>query len=245
MSHTCYSEMISLANGNVKLKYIKTSASNLKILSFSRETNEDDTRRTVSASGWYGMNGSWFDMNGDGHIMNLAYDDGVRQGAICSDASVPTINGVKVDGFTNSVGKTLIYYRQGQVMCASNVSTPDYRCTDSLWAQGGIGLYLCNTNGYQKFVNEGGGLYTSDTTSRSALVVNINTNKAYLITTPTAVKVKDFRLAIMDNFAISEGDPDIWKGILLDGGGSTQLLGSDVQVSSNRKIPQMIALAND
>lgn len=72
MSHTCYSETISQANGNVKLKYIKTSASNLKILSFSRETNEDDTRRTVSASGWYGMNGSWFDMNGDGHIMNLA-----------------------------------------------------------------------------------------------------------------------------------------------------------------------------
>jgi hypothetical protein len=100
-------------------------------------------------------------------------------------------------------------------VCASNVSSPDYRCTDSSWAQGGIGLYLCNTNGYQKFVNEGGVLYSSDITSRSALVVNINTNAAYPITTSTAVTVQNFRLAIMDNFAISEGDPDIWKGILL------------------------------
>lgn len=56
--------------------------------------------------------------------------------------------------------------------------------------------------------------------------------------------VQNFRLAIMDNFSISEGDPDIWKGILLDGGGSTQLRGSDIQVSSSRKVPQMIALAN-
>ena len=244
MSHTCYSETISLTSGNVKLKYIKTPASNIKILSFSRESGSDDTRKTISASGWYGMNGSWFDIGGDGHIMNLAYDDGVRQGAICSDASVPTVNGVKVDGFTNSVGKTLIYYRQGQVMCASNVSSPDYRCTDSSWAQGGIGLYLCNMNGYQMFVNEGGGLYSGDVTSRSALVVNTHTNTAYLITTSTAVTVQNFRLAIMDNFSISEGDPDIWKGILLDGGGSTQLRGSDIQVSSSRKVPQMIALAN-
>ena len=31
MSHTCYSETISLSSGNVKLTYIKTPASNIKI----------------------------------------------------------------------------------------------------------------------------------------------------------------------------------------------------------------------
>ena len=245
MSHTCYSETISLSSGNVKLKYIKTPASNIKILSFSRENQKNDTRKTVTNSGWYGMNGSWFAINDDGHIMNLAYNNGVRQGAILSDADVPLSNDGKVDGFINSVGKSLIYYRHGQVMCDSGVSAADYRCTDSNWAQGGIGLYLCNTNGYQKFINDGEGQYSRGVAYRSALVVNINTNTAYLITAWNEVTVKNFRLAIMDNFSISEGDPDIWKGILLDGGGSTQLYGSDVHVSSERKIPQMIALANN
>lgn len=93
--------------------------------------------------------------------------------------------------------------------------------------------------------NDGEGQYSRGVAYRSALVVNINTNTAYLITAWNEVTVKNFRLAIMDNFSISEGDPDIWKGILLDGGGSTQLYGSDVHVSSERKIPQMIALANN
>lgn len=241
MSHSCYSEFISLSSGTVQLKYIKTAASNIKILSFSRKYQKK-TLKTVSASGEYGMNGSWFAISSDNHIMNLAYQNGVRQGYFINDSEVTPVNGVMPDGFTNSVGSSLIYCKNGQVNYSSNVtSSSSSLVTGSTWAQGGIGLYLCNVNGYNKFVQEDS-TYATGTAARSALVANTNTNMVYLITTPTEVTVKNFRLAIMDNFAISEGAQDIWKGILLDGGGSTQLLGSDVQVSSSRSIPQMIAL---
>lgn len=246
-NHTCHLTTQSASGKSVTLKYISTPASNIKILSFSRKYGRK-TIKTVKSSGEYGMNASWFDIYGDNHIMNLAYQNGVRQGFFLNDEEVPTVpavSGIRVDGYANSVGKSIIYYQNGLVQFATDVTSRyDSKVLDSTWVQGGAGLFFGYTDWATMFDSEGT-IYptTGEATSRSALVVNTGGNMVYLVTTPSAATIKQFREAIMSNFAITEGDTNTdWRGILLDGGGSSQLVGSTVETFSTRPIPQMIAL---
>ena len=238
-SHSCYSKTVTVSGTTIHLKYIKTSASNIKILSFSRKYGTE-TKKTVSASGEYGINGSWFAINTDNHISNLAYQNGVRQGYFLDDDEVPIVGDVRTDGFTNSIGKSLMHSTGGRVYCAPNVPEVNTLCTLSTWAQGGIGLYLDDPDGYELFETEGEGLYASGSAKRSAMVADKDNDQVYLVATPDEVTVEKFREAIIKNFSIKEGSH--WLGILLDGGDSTQLRGSSVRINSDRPIPQMIAL---
>lgn len=241
MSHSCYTRTVTVNGNTITLKYIKTAASNIKVLSFSRKYGTE-TLKTLSAANEYGINASWFANGTDNHISNLAYQNGVRQGYFLDDDDVPVVNGVVTDGFTNSVGKSLIYSTGGKVYLAPNVPLANTMCSSTTWAQGGIGLYLEYADGYDRFADEGDGQFTGDRAARSAMVVDKATDQVYLVATADSVSVKNFRAAIIQNFSIEEDS--LWRGILLDGGGSTQLRGSNVQISSARAVPQMVALIN-
>lgn len=241
--HFCHTATHNVNGTNVTLNYISTPASNIKVLSFSKKYGTN-TKKTVKQSGEYGMNASWFAMNTDNHIMNLAYHNGVRQGFFRNDSDVPVVNGITTDGFTNSVGKSIIYYRNGNALFATNVSDSTHnKVVGSTWVQGGIGLYLGHSDWYEKFCIDGENNYATDTAARSALVINTVTSTAYLVTTSNSVTVEKFRAAIMANFLIEEGNSNnYWRAILLDGGQSTQLIGENLEVTSSRPIPQMLAL---
>ena len=182
--------------------------------------------------------------------MNLAYQNGIRQGYFLNDDDVPEVtkdSGTKVDGFLNSVGKSIIYYRNGAVNFSTNVTSRyDNKVVGSTWVQGGAGLFFGYSDWADMFKAEGT-VYpvTGEVAPRSAMVINTVTNRVYLVTTSNSVTIKDFRKAMMQNFGITEGDTNsYWRGMLLDGGGSTQLVGSTVESLSNRPVPQMIALVN-
>lgn len=241
--HFCNTEIHTIGNKNIKLYHIHTTASNIKILSFSRKYG-DKTKKTIQQSGEFGLNASWFAMNSDNHIMNLAYQNGVRQGYFLNDNDVPLVNNQRTDGFSNSLGKSIIYYRNGAVNYKTNVSScSDSTVANSTWVQGGIGLYLGDANWFDKFVADGEGCYTDDVSARSAMVVHTETNAVYLYACQDKLKVSEFRHAIMNSLDMVDGQArTAWKGILLDGGGSTQLIGRTLTVPSSRPIPQMIAL---
>lgn len=248
-NHTCTTVNYTIDGKSVSLSFIKTAASNIKIMSFSRKYGSK-TKKTVSASGEYGINASWFANAGDNHIMNLAFQDGVRQGYFLVESEVPTSGGVKLDGYVNSVGASIIYYKNGNISYSANETSSDSsRVNGSTWVQGGLGLYLGHADWRDMFVSEENGpTYISGATHHSALVVRTDTNMAYLMASGNDLSVEQFRTAIMRTFALTDGtgnpnNPYV-RGILLDGGGSTQLVGSSVTVSSNRPIPQMVALVN-
>lgn len=251
-NHTCTTVNYIIDGKNVSLNFIKTTASNLKILSFSRKYGKK-TLKTVSASGEYGINASWFANAGDNHIMNLAFQNGVRQGYFLVESEIPQSEGHKLDGYYSSVGGSIIYYKNSAVSYAANETSADSnRVKGSTWVQGGLGLFLGHSDWKTMFAGENNGTsYLNGTaTTHSALVVRTDTNMAYLMASANNLTVTQFRTAIMRTFGISDGtgnpnNPYV-RGILLDGGGSTQLIGSSstVTVSSSRAIPQMIALVN-
>lgn len=244
-NHIASTNTYTVSKGSVTLKDISTPASNIKILSFSRKYNQR-TKKTIAAANEYGINGSFFAMSTDSHISNLAWQNGVRQGYFLNDSEVPEVNGVRTDGFTNSVGKSIIYFKNNQVHFSTSVtSSGESWLAGSTWIQGGIGLFLGYQDWESMFKKDGEGQYVNDSAKRSAMVINTVTNRVYLIACTSNVMTKYFREAIMQRFQIQEGDTNHkWRGIMLDGGGSTQLLGSGISVSSERPIPQMVALIN-
>ena len=71
----------------------------------------------------------------------------------------------------------------------------------------------------------------SDHEGLSAIVVNLDTNKVYLIATAKNVNYVEFRSAIQSYLGLKDSaatnDP-AWKGLFLDGGASTQLRCAEV-----------------
>lgn len=248
-NHTCTTVNYIIDGKPVSLSFIKTAAGNIKIMSFSRKQGRK-TKKAVGPSGEYGINASWFANGGDNHIMNVAFQDGVRQGYFLDEKEVPASGGVQLDGYANSVGGSAICYKNGAVSCETDVTSSDNdSVAGSTWVQGGLGLYLGHADWRDLFVSEGNGaIYISGAAHRSALVVKTDTNMAYLMASHDDLTVAQFRTAIMRTFVITDGggNPDnpYVRGILLDGGGSTQLVGSAVSLPSTRPIPQIVALVD-
>ena len=248
-NHTCDTLSYVIDGKTIRLSFIKTTVSNIKVLSFSRKYGKE-TLKTVSGSGEYGINASWFANGGDNHIMNLAFQNGVRQGYFLSEDKVPTSGDLKLDGYTNTTGSSVIYCKSGKAYYSANVtSSTDSKIRNCTWVQGGLGLFLGHSDWREMFTIEvNGSLYISGTAERSALAVKTDTNMAYLMATSDKVTVEQFRTAIMRTFGLTDGagNPNnpYARAIMLDGGGSTQLLGSSVSISSSRLIPQMLALVN-
>ena len=242
-SHTCAQNTYTISGKSVTLYEISTRSSNIKVMSFARKTGQNKLVKTLSASGEYGINASWFDINGDKHIMNLAYQNGVRQGSILNDADVHEINGVLPDGFTNSVGKSAIFRANGVLGFSSNiVNSSSSLVSNSTWLQGGINLFLGDSDWSTKFNNEGGSAYLSPA-KRSAMVADLMNDKVYLFAVTQNISPSTFRTAIMKRLSIQEGNTAYkYFGIMLDGGGSTQMAGDTISILSTRPIPQIVGL---
>lgn len=242
-NHTCAQNTYTISGKSVTLYEISTRSSNIKVMSFARKTGQNKLVKTLSASGEYGINASWFDINGDKHIMNLAYQNGVRQGSILNDADVHEINGVLPDGFTNSVGKSAIFRANGVLGFSSNiVNSSSSLVSNSTWLQGGINLFLGDSDWSTKFNNEGGSAYLSPA-KRSAMVADLMNDKVYLFAVTQNISPSTFRTAIMKRLSIQEGNTAYkYFGIMLDGGGSTQMAGDTISILSTRPIPQIVGL---
>ena len=79
----------------------------------------------------------------------------------------------------------------------------------------------------------------------SAIVVNLDTNKVYLIATSKEVNYVEFRSAIQSYLGLKDSaatnDP-AWKGLFLDGGASTQLRCAEAEITTGRVLCQVIVL---
>ena len=148
-------------------------------------------------------------------------------------------------------GDCLIYYKNGSVYYAEGVKdSSDSRVpkTSGSWAQGGMGLFLGNSNWLSLFRNQPMTTedYSKGTAPRSGMVVNTNTKDVYLFAVPVAsTDLISFRQIIMDYFGLKEGASNSYiRAILLDGGASTELYGNDfyAHATIQHKIPQMISV---
>lgn len=244
-NHTCAQNTYTINDKSVTLYEISTRANNIKIMSFSRATGGDKTAKTISASGEYGINASWFARNveEDKHIMNLAYQNGIRQGYFLKDEEVPVIGGTVTDGFTNSVGKSAIFLANGALGFTSSIEfSSSSLVKNSTWLQGGINLFLGESNWSDKFAIESEGEYDSPA-NRSAMVADLVNDKVYLFAVAQIVSPETFRDAIMKRLSIQDGvTTNKYHGIMLDGGGSTQMAGETINIRSTRRIPQIVGL---
>ena len=112
--------------------------------------------------------------------MNLAYQNGERQGSILDDSKVQVVEGVITDGFTNSVGKSAIFRANGVLGFSSNiVNSSSSLVSNSTWLQGGINLFLGDSSWSTKFNNESESAYNSPA-RRSAMVADLANDRVYL-----------------------------------------------------------------
>ena len=242
-NHVCAKNTYTVNGKTVTLYEISTRSSNIKVMSFARKHNQAKMVKTLPESGEYGINASWFDINGDKHIMNLAYQNGERQGSILDDVQV--VEGVITDGFTNSVGKSAIFRANGVLGFSSNiVNSSSSLVSNSTWLQGGINLFLGESGGETKLDIEREGLYGGDA-RRSAMVADLTNDKVYLFAVTQGIPPATLRAVIMKRLSIQESNTTHkYRGIMLDGGGSTQMVGATITLRSsiNRPIPQIVGL---
>ncbi|GAA6387683.1 hypothetical protein LAWASA_1263 [Lawsonibacter asaccharolyticus] len=242
MSHTCIRYMDDNTGRDVYI--VKTKASNIELVNLTSSSYPKG--KTIKNSGYYGMNASWYEEIKEGGdiyscILNIAYQDGKPLGALSQYKY----------GQKNRVGDCLIYYKNGSVYYAEGVKdSSDSRVpkTSGSWAQGGMGLFLGNSNWLSLFRNQPMTTedYSKGTAPRSGMVVNTNTKDVYLFAVPVAsTDLISFRQIIMDYFGLKDGASNSYiRAILLDGGASTELYGNDfyAHTTIQHKIPQMISV---
>ena len=131
------------------------------------------------------------------------------------------------DGSVSTVGKHAIFYTgsyMGYMEATNYEDLPGVKGNSRAWAQGGVSMSLGNQN-WVSVVNKAVDV-NSDHEGLSAIVVNLDTNKVYLIATAKNVNYVEFRSAIQSYLGLKDSaatnDP-AWKGLFLDGGASTQL----------------------
>ena len=224
---------------NRKFHVLKTKANNIKLVNFVRETGAP---KTIRSSSYYGMNGSFFYHKGDNHIMNIAYQDGKPVG----------ISANSKDGETNSVGTSVLYWDGRTASGLSGISTASSSAipkATGTWAQGGIGLYLCDANWKAKYDAELTPYDVNDEEYRAGMIVNNQTNYVYLfVSTALAVTVVDFRAAMMGYLGLIDGGSNRgFRAIMVDGGRSAQLWNKTLNAYplGGREVAQIIALRNN
>ena len=229
---------------------LKTKAHNIKLVSFSKESGIDQTVKNIRDTSYYGMNASFFepynvktDKNKHYFLYNIAYQDGkpLASTSLYGDAvqnqagsSVITFNGTSL-GYVSGVTD------------GSNASIPKASGT---WAQGGRGLYLCDSGWLTKYNSEPGtGVpATNHADHRTAVLVNLYLNDVYLFFARTqSTTVAELRQGMMSYVGISDSTANnlSWRGLLTDGGKSSQLRGEGVNAYSSIlpcAVPQIIAL---
>jgi hypothetical protein len=239
----------SYTDNSILFRILKTRASNIQLVSVYK----DGSCQTVKASGYYGMNASFFNSGSNKAIQNVAVQNGKTVG---TGQLVPTIdnNGWTMDGGVNLIGSSAITWNGS----ALNWLTGIHYSTDSgipmasnTWAQGGIGLYLCDQDWKNKYLDEfSAEAYppATEADARTGILINKSTKYVYLFATSYAITVSVLRTAMMNYAGLTEGgSAGSWAAILTDGGRSTQLYCGEGSMIATfaRAVPQIIALRNE
>lgn len=221
--------------GDVQLEYIETVASNVILRS---------TSSTVPASGFFGINGGFFDP-ANNQLLSIAVNNNVPTNGAAGQPGSGWFNAiargtVRWEGALNTAGVPIV----------SNVNQIVVNNRSNYWAQGGISMLLGATDEVwrSQVLNERpegiGGLAASR--PRSGLVYRLGgtpdnrTTTAFLAIARNSVTLEQFRKAIQ------LGIPRVTNGIFVDGGGSTQINCREAQFAGDsRTIPQIISLRNN
>lgn len=223
----------------ITLHVIETSPANIILKNIKRTA--------VRNSGEFGINGAFFSMGVSDYLFyNIATNDGVAVGPDGSGEA----NG---SGSSSKVGRAALVFHNNMLKLidpAERAATVQAQLGNPIakWMQGGINLDLGNSNWKNNWYFDYGPSSTS--TGRTAMVANTNTNKVYLIIgiSTSAKSIEAFRSALQGYFDITDSanGTSIYKGIMLDGGGSSSMRamvnGAAKNFGGTRAINEMICL---
>ena len=232
----------------ILLHMIRTRASNITLKNLRCYKN-------LKESGYYGVNGGFFNWPGSTNgrrVISLAKVDGHVVGPNANDGNSNNWNG---GGIIVWNGRQLSALFNKPSTDAANIAGTSAVGT---WAQGGISLWLGYSD-YDTAVASGNGgekpaqAYDDGVAARTALVADMNINYVYLIATENACNYKNFRKAIQEYFDITDGGKvnSRYAGVMLDGGGSTQMKvnrsnGKDVEIlGDSRGLAEIIVLKDE
>lgn len=237
---------IKTTYNGLTLHMIRTDASNITLKNLRCSKN-------LKQSGYYGVNGGFFNVasapKNPRRVISLAKVDGDVVGPNANDGNSNNWNG---GGIIVWNGKKLSALFNKPNTDAANISGTSKVGT---WAQGGISLWLGYTD-YSSAVATGNGgtrpEQSLDTSSsaRTAMVADMDRNYVYLIVTENNCNYENLRTAIQGYFSITDGSAvnTRYAGLMLDGGGSSQLritrsTATDVEISGDgRGLAEVIVL---
>jgi len=241
-SQSTYSKVTT---GGFNLHIIETAPSNI--------TLKNIQRTAVKNSGQYGVNGAFFTTNGPSNdyvFYNVATENGVALGPHSSGEA----NG---SGGASKVGRGVIAYHNDALKMfdpaiRANETQALLGSTTATWMQGGVGMFLGDSN----WKNSDKWYFdlapSSVSSKRTAMVVNTSTKKVFLIvgltTDGSSKSIEAFRNALKTHFGISDSanGTSVFKGLLLDGGESSSMRamanGGSQSFGGTRAINEMICL---
>lgn len=215
-------DTVTASNG-VTLRYIKTSPNNVKPVYL-------DPAKYITASGYYGVNGGYFDTTTN-TLLCIAVTDG------------EVINTTTNEGYSNNYSGidrgTLVWDADSgeySVQVVTNKSKLDVS-SDNYWAQGGISMSLGDDAGWYAQATSENIQNATGSAYRTGVVYNTGLNIWFVVSTGTCT-ASAFRTAIKDVI----GSGTLVDGIFLDGGSSTGLSCAGGSQNSSRAVPQMLAL---
>lgn len=224
---------------------LKTHANNIKLVNLFNETGACQKIRDTN---YYGMNGSFFNHGTVRHaaLQNIVVEQGETIG---SGIRLPNYNNA-YDGTLNIIGSSLVYWTGTALRCANDVESSSDSVVPtgySSWAQGGLGLYLCDRNWQAKYQSESNAASypINESAPRTGILINTSTKEVYLFACRLIATVAELRTAMMEYAGLTEGgSAGNWAAIMTDGGQSVQLHSSEgtVSAASARAVAQIIAL---
>lgn len=224
----------------ITLHILRTHANNIKLLD---QTGSSGGQKALQNSGYFGCNGGWFNMSTDQDILNIAMNDGGKVGS------------GTYGGLGNYVGSGAIAWNGNAWALSHYTNAPSYSSIGfstqtNTWAQGGFHLWLGHSGWRNNFINQPSGSdFIDGAAYRTAMIANMTSKSIYLIVALQSVTVTAFRSAIQSYLNISDASQlnSTIQGILLDGGGSSQLRaksssGSVVNAPQTRPLAQIVVL---
>lgn len=158
-------------------------------------------------------------------------------------------------GRESTVGNGAIAWNGNTWTLSNYTNAPSYSSIGfstqaNTWAQGGFHLWLGYTDWRTQFMAQpDASTFINGSAYRTAMIANTTTKNVYLIVTLQSVTISAFRSAIQSYLNISDGSQlnSTYNGILLDGGGSSQLRAKDssgnvVNISQSRPLAQIVVL---
>lgn len=230
---TNYTRKSYTASNGIKLDVIKTDASNIMLVDLAGKKN-------LAESGYTGVNGGFFSY-ASGNILSLAKCDGK---VLCDSNNWLGAAAI----YWNS--KALNYINGDRQLTASDIPGTSRTGT---WAQGGYYMWLGADDALDRAMDDvgqdDGGYLTGTATGRTALVADIIHQDVYLIVTNNSNRFITFCRAIEEYLDITPGSVPSgqFHGVMLDGGGSSQLCDKGVFIADGdkRDLHEAIVLRDD